>query len=651
MAAAAVLACLVASPGASAAPCPGLYTVQTQADESDSGAFGDPGPDGVVSLREALNFADNDGTCSTIVLPAGTYRLTAGQLLVSDNNLLKINGAGARSTAIDGGGASRVLLNQNTSNDTALSGMTIRNGNDTTGGGIRNTGILTLGGVTLTGNHAMIQGGAIESAASTSLTLDNSTLAGNVAGNAGIDAGRGGGLWNNGLAFVRDTTFSGNSATSGSGGGMGEGGGLYSSGTAHLTSDTFVGNSAGLGGNVRSTSTGADTFDNLFSGGTPTNCAVAISDVVLSSPSAHDQSMSSDGTCVPSGRTGLDLKLGPLLDNGGPTDTHALLAGSPAVGAIPSSASTLGCDHLIPATDQRGLARPQGPIDSGCDVGSFEQVQSANLAISMADAPDPVGSGRALTYTLHVSSTGPANDATQPTVTDTLPGGLAATAVTPSQGGCSGTTTVTCALGTLQNGAVATIAIKVTAPLPGTLTSTASVASPRPDANPADNSATALTTVKAVGTNGNDNLVGTAGNDVICGLLGNDTIDGLAGNDTLWGDACNDKVKLVFPAAKKKKDGNDKLIGGPGNDALYGAGGNDTLTGGPGNDRLYGGGGNDKLTGGAGVDSFFGGAGNDTISARDHVKETIDCGKGKDRATVDKKDKVKGCETVKRAKN
>ena len=149
-------------------------------------------------------------------------------------------------------------------------------------------------------------------------------------------------------------------------------------------------------------------------------------------------------------------------------------------------------------------------------------------------------------------------------------------------------------------------------------------------------------------TNGNDTLTGNNLANVICGLLGNDTINGLGGNDTLFGDACGAKSKLASAAAA---GGNDVLNGGDGNDKLYGAGGNDTLNGGKGNDKLFGGRGNDKLNGGAGTNSYSGGSGNDRVNARNGKKETIDCGSGKkDVATVDKKDKTKGCEKVKRAK-
>jgi Ca2+-binding RTX toxin-like protein len=118
------------------------------------------------------------------------------------------------------------------------------------------------------------------------------------------------------------------------------------------------------------------------------------------------------------------------------------------------------------------------------------------------------------------------------------------------------------------------------------------------------------------------------------GAGGNDTIDGGTGNDKLYG-----------------AGGADKLTGGDGNDQLFGGGGSDSLSGGRGKDTLNGGTGNDKLTGGADVNKYAGGAGDDTVNARNGRVETIDCGSGrKDSASVDKRDKVKGCERVKRAR-
>jgi sugar lactone lactonase YvrE/subtilisin-like proprotein convertase family protein len=151
-------------------------------------------------------------------------------------------------------------------------------------------------------------------------------------------------------------------------------------------------------------------------------------------------------------------------------------------------------------------------------------------------------------------------------------------------------------------------------------------------------------------TAGDDMLNGTAGGETICGLAGNDTINGLGGDDTLFGDACNDKLRPIF-GARAGTDGNDKMFGAGGNDKMFGAGGNDTLSGGTGNDKLFGGAGNDRLNGGPGTNRYSAGAGNDTIGAKNGKRETIDCGAGKkDKAIVDKRDRVRGCEKVKRAR-
>jgi hypothetical protein len=68
------------------------------------------------------------------------------------------------------------------------------------------------------------------------------------------------------------------------------------------------------------------------------------------------------------GKTPEELKLEPLADNGGPTQTHALLPGSVAIDVIPPAAC-LDADGEPLTEDQRGVARPQGPA---CDVGAFE---------------------------------------------------------------------------------------------------------------------------------------------------------------------------------------------------------------------------------------------------------------------------------------
>jgi uncharacterized repeat protein (TIGR01451 family) len=114
---------------------------------------------------------------------------------------------------------------------------------------------------------------------------------------------------------------------------------------------------------------------------------------------------------------------------------------------------------------------------SSCFAASSTTL-GADLYIEKTDSPDPVSVGNALTYTLTVFSNGPA-DAHNVVVTDTLPPSVTWVSSTPSQGSCSGTTTVTCNLGTISNGGTATVQIVVTAPnTPGPISNTASVSSP-----------------------------------------------------------------------------------------------------------------------------------------------------------------------------
>jgi Ca2+-binding RTX toxin-like protein len=89
------------------------------------------------------------------------------------------------------------------------------------------------------------------------------------------------------------------------------------------------------------------------------------------------------------------------------------------------------------------------------------------------------------------------------------------------------------------------------------------------------------------------------------------------------------------------------VYGRRGNDVITGAA-YDRIDGGRGNDRLNAGDGNDVLTGGRGRDKLFGATGNDRLLARDGERDLVSCGKGKDRATVDRKDQLLSCEQVSR---
>jgi dienelactone hydrolase len=94
------------------------------------------------------------------------------------------------------------------------------------------------------------------------------------------------------------------------------------------------------------------------------------------------------------------------------------------------------------------------------------------------------------------------------------------------------------------------------------------------------------------------------------------------------------------------KRGKDRLVGGSEGDTLRGRGGRDFLRGRGGRDCLAGGRGGDRLDGGRGGDDLSGGAGRDRIDARDREADSVRCGRGRDRAKVDRRDRVRGCEKV-----
>jgi uncharacterized repeat protein (TIGR01451 family) len=124
-------------------------------------------------------------------------------------------------------------------------------------------------------------------------------------------------------------------------------------------------------------------------------------------------------------------------------------------------------------------------------------LQQADLSITKADNPDPVQVGQQLTYTLTVRNNGP-NDGTNVTATDTLPAGVTFVSATASQGTCNQAAgTVTCNLGTINNGAQATITIVVQPENPGQITNTAQVQANEQDPDPNNNNIQQQTTVNA----------------------------------------------------------------------------------------------------------------------------------------------------------
>jgi hypothetical protein len=225
------------------------------------------------------------------------------------------------------------------------------------GGGITSGGEFTVTDSTFSGNIAEGLGGGI--AGSSSGTVSNSTFSGN-------NAERGGGIFT--IGTVVNSTFSGN--TSGGGGAIFE--------VETVINSTFYGNSArfgnnfGIGGGIHDVTPPFNLANTILANNTGGDCAAT-----AVSPSGVN--LVQDGSCGASSDPlhfiVADPNLGPLADNGGPTQTHALLPGSPAIDAGDNS---ICAAPPVNNLDQRGVARPQGVF---CDIGAFELAQTPTPGI------------------------------------------------------------------------------------------------------------------------------------------------------------------------------------------------------------------------------------------------------------------------------
>jgi uncharacterized repeat protein (TIGR01451 family)/CSLREA domain-containing protein len=436
---------------------------------------------GSCTLRAAIQEANELPGADTIALPAGVFQLTlsgTGEELAATGDLditddLTISGAGPAATTVDGGDLDRVfdIAPNGASIIVTFSGLTIRNGtaSGAAGGAIRvNLGSVTLNDSSLTDNNADTNGGAIFNAGT--LSINRSTLSANVA------SGSGGGLYNGGSATLTNVTLSGNGATS-------FGGGVYNAplATFNARHATLALNGATTGGGVNNAGT-ATLTGTLLSANTGGNCAGTIS--------SDGSNLDSGTTCAfgaAGDQSGVDPLLGALADNGGPTATHAILPGSPAIDAAASG----NC----PGTDQRGVARPvdgNGDSVAACDIGAFEATAGADLSISKRHQDECVDINDRVRYTISVTNLGP-GAASAVTVTDTLPDGVTLISTTPAcaQNGI----TLTCNLGNLASGGAATITVDVTADRVAQLTNSASVRAAETDPNPGNNSAEVKTRV------------------------------------------------------------------------------------------------------------------------------------------------------------
>ncbi len=354
-------------------------TLTVNATSDPDNTVGQCATGGSCSLREAVNQADVD-TSDTIVVTAGHYVVSQGELMLS--SAMTITGAGASSALIDAQNASRIL-HVATGSAVSVTGVTLENGNSagSGGGALVDTGAaLTISACTLAGNSAAIGGGGGGIEDEGNVTVQDCTLSSNHAANGGgiqlQDTGSGAALTVTRSTLVANTatsvggaidatsgasrTLSISDSTIAANSGMAAGGGLAlsaSSSPLTIEGDTISGNFSNSGGDVSVTSA-APQFENTIVAdghGPGADC-----DAPVASAGHNLEDGAGCGFTGPGDQRGLDPKLGTLGDNGGPTQTMALLPGSPAVNAGASR-----CDP----NDQRGVSRPEGGV---CDIGAYE---------------------------------------------------------------------------------------------------------------------------------------------------------------------------------------------------------------------------------------------------------------------------------------
>ncbi len=361
--------------------------------------------DNQTSLREAIAFAntipfsnpDPDPnkppvlTAPSIITFApdvrGSINLTASLPAISNQQkTLTIQGPGARLLTVNGAG-SRSGVFQVANSNVTISGLTISGGtaipvgSNTVayGGGIfNNNGILAVDACTISGNSAQ-SGGGIASIGGT-LNLTNSTISGNRV------SLRGGGLYldnvNNGSigsTTIRNSTISGNS-----------GNGITQISGRSTTTLTTITNNAPAGVAV---SEGTADFNNTIISGNASDNDVTNNggnitsggyNVVGGGRAATSFTVANnDRTNVTGNRAGLSA----LNNNGGPTNTHALFAGSPAIdGGDPAIQNPPVTDPpTANPTDQRGAGFDR-VINNRVDIGAFEK-QNNNPIVNPVITP------------------------------------------------------------------------------------------------------------------------------------------------------------------------------------------------------------------------------------------------------------------------
>jgi hypothetical protein len=369
-----------------------------------------------LNIGISLNIVGS-GAATTIIEGGGFRGATISSAtahVILSNLTIRNNHVSTQCETPGGGGVYNIgtltIMNSIISGNTAFGAnyRLINVGCGVDGGGIFNSGTLTIdnstvsansvtvGGCYLVGTFSSATGGAIWS--SGTLTINNSTITGNTAVSDECTSHNhlsllGGIFQYSGSATINESTISSNRPlgiqgsilTVNNSSIIGNTGSGIAGSTLTINNSTITGNGWGINDFRTLTVSNGTISGNSAVGIFINNGATATlqNSIVANNPTAncigtmasHGYNLSSDGTCnfnAPGDLNSHDPLLGPLQNNGGPTQTMALLPGSPAIDGGNPNGCTDGSGHLL-TTDQRGMPRPDKEDARGCDIGAYER--------------------------------------------------------------------------------------------------------------------------------------------------------------------------------------------------------------------------------------------------------------------------------------
>ena len=320
---------------------------------------------GNLTLREAVRIANVKPGDDIISFDSSVFTGGDANVIRLETELV-LTGAGLE---IDGSSVGGVVLTADRNDDDVTFPGThitdVANNTNTADNQRRvlnvNGGNVHLKGLTVTGGSTVFDAGAgISIRQGRNLRLTQSTVAGNVANNT-----FGGGIANFGTLTVENSTVSSNRSSA-------DGGGIANRGSVTLKHATIANNRSSSGGGIHSASGSSTELRNsILAANVP-------SDIFSNGTVIGSSNLIQDGTGALNNSITGEAKLDPLHDNGGPSATHALLGGSPAIDAVTQRLP--GFD-----TDQRGVPREViGREQGGVDLGAFAmQAPQAEIAASV----------------------------------------------------------------------------------------------------------------------------------------------------------------------------------------------------------------------------------------------------------------------------